>query len=255
MNKKLSIALILLFVLAAGFFATSCKPQTTEDYYPIGIGSYWEYLVYSKLPQGISKVSKDIYFVSGKELVDDVECYQVDYYTLEGGTPSVGHFREFLAKTEEGVSVTKRSFPLLKESTANWEIRNSPGEIRLKNKMKPGDTWEWKGNVTLKASEVERDENGRPKTTPIFSYIKGESDYEYKGDETITVMGKEMKCKKIFVHETSDDKQELERYAWFAPGIGKVREETVLYQGSTVVQNLIELTGYNITNREIFKKK
>lgn len=254
MNKKMGSIMIILLLITALLSSSGCKSEESGDYFPIGEGSYWEYNVYSLFDNGLSKISKDITMVTGKELVDDIECYRVDYYIFDPGTPSVGHYREFFAKTEEGVSVNKRSFPLLRSVNIDWELRNNPGEYRYKEGLKPGDTWQWEGFVTLEVTGGADSEERTEAITPKIERIKGAIDYEYKGKETINVLNKSMECMKFFIHAQSEDKQEYERFVWYAPEIGRVREETTYYKGSDVVKNLHEITGYNITNREIFKK-
>ena len=257
MKKK--IAIVALVILAAFVFIinTSCKNEAPKDYFPIGVGSYWEYVVYTMFPSGLSEVSIDVHVVSGKELVDDLECYRVDYTTVEGTSPSIGRYREFLAKTNDGVSITKRAFPLLKHPVTDWELRNSPVEPRYKTNLKAGDRWEWKGLITLQVDRKNQTNNREnasqepPKTIPI----EGKLDFECKGVEKIKVMNKEMECIKIYVHALSEDKQEFDRVSWYGPNIGKVREETTFYKGSDVIKTLMEITSYNITNRELFKGK
>jgi len=259
-KHKIGLALALFFIIAA-FYATGCKNEAPADYFPIGVGSYWEYVAYTTYPTGIAQISKDIYVVGGQEMVDDQECYRVDYFTLQNGTPSVANYREFLAKTKDGVFCNKRAFPLLKSPAIDWELRNSPGEPRFKTAMKDGDTWKWDGFVTLqpestnpKSGSGTDANNANPESTK-FIQIKGKFDYEYKGKEQLTVLNKKMDCIKIYVHAVSEDKQEYDRFIWYRPGIGKVREETTFYKGSDVIKTLLELTNYNITNREMFKKK
>ena len=258
MKLKISIVTSVVVILIITALFIGCKTESPPDYYPLGVGSHWEYLVYSVNQQGDSQISKDIFIVTGKEMIDDLECYRVDKFTLEGGiNPSWNHYREYLAKTEEGISCTKRAFPLpiLKQSMAGWELRNSPAEPRFKTKFKEGETWEWEGFVTLFIDKPSQEGRNSSNERPVVKQIKGSIKYEYKGKEQITVMNKKLDCIKIFSRVISDDKQEIERNLWYAPNIGLAREEAVYYRGSEVTKSWLELIDYNITNREIFKAK
>jgi hypothetical protein len=254
-KHKIGLVMVLFFIIAA-FYTVGCKNEAPADYFPIGVGSYWEYIAYTTYSTGISQISKDVYVVGGQEMIDDQECYRIDYFTIQGNTPSVANYREFLAKTKDGVFCSKRSFPLLKAVTIDWELRNNPGEPRYKNAMKEGDAWKWDGYVTLQPQKNPNPSaTPNPNEVPKFEQIKGKFEYEYKGKESLTVLNKKMDCIKIYIHATSDDKQEYDRFVWYAPGVGKVREETTFYKGSDVIKTLLELSNYNITNREMFKKK
>jgi len=250
---KKAIISVLLFAVVITFVVVGCKNEPPKDYFPIGVGSSWEYMVYTLFPSGLSQASKDLYVVSGKELVDDLECYRMDYFTIEGNTPTVGRYQEFLAKTSDGVTVTKRAFPLLKSPLTTWALRNSPGEPRFKNNLKDGDRWKWKGFVTLQVEKQRRDTNKN--TPPKTKKVEGSFEYEYRGKEEIKVQNKKIECIKIYVHALSDDGQEFDRLTWYGPGIGKVREETIFYKGKDVIKTMLILESYNIVNRELFKVK
>ncbi|MCD4784938.1 MAG: hypothetical protein K8T10_14070 [Candidatus Eremiobacteraeota bacterium] len=258
MKIKAAIAVTTLMILIMTSLFIGCKAEIPEDYFPIGVGSHWEYLVYSVNQQGDSQISKDILMVTGKEMIDDLECYKLDKFSLEGGiNPSWNHYREYLAKTEEGISCTKRAFPLpvLKQSMAEWELRNSPAEPRFKTKLKEGDSWEWEGFVTLFVDKPKKKGQKPRNARTVVKQIRGTIKYEYKGKEQITVMNKKLNCIKIFSRVISEDKQEIERKLWYAPNIGLAREEAVYYRGSEVTKSWLELVDYNITNRELFKAK
>ncbi len=256
MKKKIAVVLLILLAAAVFVINSGCKNEPPADYFPIGVGSYWEYAVYTLFPSGISEVSIDVHVVSGKEVIDDLECYRIDYTTIEGTSPSIGRYREFLAKTNDGVNVTKRSFPLLKNPATEWELRNAPGEPRFKTNPKDGDRWDWEGFVTLQVVQQAQQREGTNTTTPPKTKeIKGKFEYEYKGKEALKIMNKDMECIKIYIHAVSEDKQEFDRVSWYGPNIGKVREETTFYKGSDVIKTMMEITSYNITNRELFKGK
>lgn len=250
MSKRLLMIVAVLLIGIAILLPAGCQKEAPADYFPLGVGSYWEYLTLSVFPSGLTDVTKDIRMVTGKELVDDLECYKIENFSIKGNAPSVCQYQEFMAKTADGVTVEKRSFPLLKNLMIDWELRNKPGETRFKTNLKDGDTWKWEGMVTQRIEEEKKDQQAPPKVKPL----KGTVEYEYKGRETITVMNKEMECILIYMHEVSEDKQEFELYAWYAPNIGKVREEQTLYKGSDVVKFVSVLQNYNIANKDLFKK-
>jgi hypothetical protein len=211
----------------------------------------------------MTKMSKEIVKVINKERVGEVESYVVDRYSIEGSAPSVSQYREYLAKLESGVECTKRSFPMLAQAKAIYpsiqsDIVHTPAEVRFKNGPKTGDAWDWDGVVTLiLAQDKPASQNEQNQAPPTVKQVKGKMEYKYLGNETIKVMGKEYDCIKISVFGKSDSElgQELESEIWYAPGIGRVREEQTFYEGSKKVQHLFELVAYNITNRMPFKKK
>jgi hypothetical protein len=261
--RNILIAAILILLATAAMYG--CKEKPAEDYYPLGVGSFWEYNVTTFLKDDITKIGKEIVKVVGKDRVDTTECYVVDRYTIEGNVPSMSQYREFLAKTEEGIFCTKRSFPLLSRIKSIFpglqsDIRHSDNETRFKNKLKDGDTWKWDGivNLELIQEDVKRDGSNpakAPEKPPEVRQVKGTMEYKYSGRETIRVMNKDMDCIKISLFGKSEAGQEIESVIWFAPGIGRVREEQKFFQGSDSVLYLFELCNYNITNRESFKAK
>lgn len=252
-------SLILLVIILAGAGLTGCREKASQDYYPLGVSSYWEYNVITFNKDGITKASKEIDKVVGKERIDTLECYIVDRYTIEGKMPSVAQYREYLAKTDEGILCTRRAFPLLMQlknvfPSLQTDIRHSEKELRFKNKLVDGDSWKWEGIVNLELIGEEPKEGSKtPPKPPTVKEVRGSVEYKYLGKETIHILNQDMECIKISFFGKSDAGQEIESIMWYAPGIGKVREEQKFYQGSESVSYLFELCGYNITNREPFK--
>lgn len=258
-NKNLALAVIAFAVL--GIILAGCREKPSQDYFPMGVGSYWEYNVLAYLPEGATKMSKEIIKVIGKERIDTLECYIVDRYTIEGKVPSFAQYREYLAKTDEGVFCTKRAFPMMNRlkkyfPSLQVDILHADREMRFKNKLKDGDNWKWEGIVNLELLGDEK-EGQDPKNLkpPTIKQVKGSMEFKYLGRETIRVMNTDYECIKISFFGKSEAGQEIESTTWYAPGIGRVREEQKFFQGSDSVSYLFELTSYNITNREPFQGK
>jgi hypothetical protein len=179
--------------------------------------------------------------------------------------PSLAQYREYLAKTNEGIICTKRAFPVIMElyPSLQYEIRHSPEEIRFKNNLKAGDSWKWDGIVTLvPESQEPEDRSGKtsernqvPSKPPKIRQIKGSLEYKYLGHETIHELNKDLDCVKMSVFGKSESGQEIESTVWYGPGIGRVREEQKFFEGSDSISYLFEICDYNITNREPFKGK
>lgn len=269
-RRKIELATVIFIGLAflVGMMGVGCKEEKAVDYYPLGIGSYWEYNVIFFLKTGITKLTKDTIKVVGKEKVDNTECYVVDRFSTDATPPSLVQYREFLAKTNDGVTCTKRAFPFLIDlklyyPSVQSEILHSPEEIRFKNNPKTGDTWKWDGIITLVPENQEpegkngktSDKNQAPSKPPKIKQIKGSLEYKYLGHETIHILNKDMDCIKMSVFGKSEGGQEIESTVWYGPGIGRVREEQKLFEGSESISCVFELSNYNITNREPFKGK
>lgn len=263
MKKSLTFIIVLVLLITFAFSAFSCKKEPV-DYYPLGVGSYWEYSVLAYMENGMTQMSKELVKVIGKERVGDLENYVIDRYTLEGTVPSVGQYREFLVKTEKGVECTKRAFPLLFQLKAIYpgiqtEIRHSPPEERFRYNLQDLESWRWEGIVALTAvsqqPEEEAEGQQRPAKPPEIKQVEGFMEYKYLGHETIKVMNQEMDCMKFSVFGKSDSGEEIESYVWYAPNIGRAREEQKFFKGSKSVLYLFELEDYSITNKEPFKWK
>jgi hypothetical protein len=267
MRKCYVLVAIIAMMLVVGLSFIGCnKEKTQSDYYPLGVGSYWEYDVLAYLEGGLTKMSKEIVKVVGKERVGDRESYVIDRYAIEGKVPSIGQYREYLAKTDKGIECTKRAFPLLMEAKTMYpslqtDIIHSPAEERFRTSFKDGDQWKWTGIVTLMLIPDEKSQGKQqPQNPPKEEQVKGTMEYKYLGHETVHVMGKDYDCIKLSILGKTDAAKgnvgkELESEVWYAPGIGKVREEEVFYEGNQKVNFLYELVNYNITNKEPFKKK
>lgn len=267
-NKTINklILIVAIAVLTAGALFPGCSgKKKSTDYYPLGVGSFWEYNVLTFLPDGVTRISKEIIKVVGKERVGDMESYMVDRYTIEGNVPPMSSYREYLAKTEEGVLCTQREFPILMKLRAErfpsleYNIRHESPEVRFKNNLKEGDSWKWQGYVNLRPIQEKKEGGGKgpdKSTPPKIQRVKGTMDYKYLGKDTVHVMNKDFDCAKISLFAKSEDgSQELESTIWYAQGIGKVREEQKFFKGSTHINYLFELCDYNITNRQAFKGK
>jgi hypothetical protein len=266
MKKCLVLVLLIAVLAAAGILFAGCSQRdpAASDYYPLGVGSFWEYNVLSFGEGGMTKMSKEVVKVIDTQRVGDTESFVVDRYTIEGNAPSVSQYREYLTKLDSGVECAKRSFPMLAQAKAIYpgiqsEIVHTPTELRFKTNPKEGDSWDWSGVVTLVLAQDtptgnrERDEQA----PPVVRQIKGKMEYKFLGFEKVRIMGNEYNCKKLSVFGKSDSElgQELESEIWYAPGIGKVREEQVFYEGSKKIQHVFELVAYNITNRKPFQKR
>ena len=260
MKKYGTLAILLAFVIITGIVLSGCNgKKTSQDYYPLGVGSYWEYNVLTYLPEGITKMGKEVVKVVGKERVDTLECYIVDRYSIEGKMPSIAQYREYLAKTDEGILCTKRAFPLYFRvkrlfPSLQVDIRHSDNELRFKNKPKEGDSWKWEGIMNLNLSQAEEKVDPKNPKPPKVFQMKGTLNYKYLGKETIHAMNQDFDCIKISLFGKAEGGQEIESTIWYAPGIGRVREEQKFYQGSDVILNLFEICSYNIINRVAFKE-
>lgn len=262
MRKKALLFLwIFTMALLVLFFVVGCKKSGPVDYYPLGVGSFWEYNVLAYMEGGLTKVSKEIVMVIGKDRVGDVESYIVDRYAIEGGVPSVCQYREYLAKTEKGVECMRRSFPLLYRlkgyfPSIQTDITHTPPEERFKNNLKDGDTWKWKGIVGLvPVQEKQKKDSKEASKPPQIRQIKGSIEYKYLGHEKIKVLNQEMDCIKISMFSKNEVGQELESTIWYAPNIGRVREEQKFYEGSKGIQFVFEISNYSLMNIEPFKKR
>ncbi|MFP4497621.1 MAG: hypothetical protein ACLFQV_05370 [Vulcanimicrobiota bacterium] len=262
-NTKVIVATLFILLAVTLSVFTGCDQQKDVDYYPLGVGSYWEYSVLTYMDMGITKMNKEIFKVVGKERVGDLESYIVDRYTLEGRVPSVAQYREYLAKTGEGILCTKRAFPLLIQLQSIYpsiqsSIIHPKPEERFKTTLKENDKWRWEGTVTLvpmedvAPGETPEEASAKP---PKIQAVEGFMEYKYAGHETIHVMGKDMDCIKLEVFGKSDSGQEIESTIWYGPNIGKVREEQRFFEGSKSTKFIFELINYNITHKEAFDKE
>jgi len=264
MKGKILITVLVMAALAL-IFSAGCRENKAVDYFPLGEGSFWEYnvLTIAEEEGGLTRMSIEIQKVIGKERVGNRENYVIDRFNIEGQSPSVGQYREYLVKTDKGVECTKRSWPMLEQMRmqmypgAKSDIVHTPAEERFRNNLKQGDTWKWEGFVTL--VPVMEDEDKTPEgATPQLKevkQIKGSMEYKCLGYETIHVLNKDLNCLKLSLLGKSESGQEIESTIWYADGIGRVREEQKFYEGSKTILYLFELVNYNITNRESFKSK
>ncbi len=260
MKRYITLTVILALFVAGGIALTGCGDRgASRDYYPLGVGSYWEYNVLTYMPEGMTKMGKEVIKVVGKERVDTLECYVVDRFSIEGKVPSIAQYREFLAKTDEGIFCTKRAFPLYFRirrlfPSLQVDIRHTDNEMRFKNRPQEGDSWKWEGVMNLNLSQNEEEVDPQNPHPPEVIQVKGSLEYKYLGRERIHVMNRDHDCIKISLFGKSDGGQEIESIIWYAPGIGRVREEQKFYQGSDVILNLFEISSYNIVNRESFRE-
>jgi hypothetical protein len=267
MKKCTVLTLMLVTVIATGLFIAGCSQRDSRanDYYPLGVGSFWEYNVLSYGEGGMTKMSKEIVKVIDTERVGETESYVIDRYSIEGSAPSISQYREYLTKLDTGIECTKRSFPMLAQAKSLYpgiqsDIVHTPTELRFKTNPKEGDSWDWSGVVTLVLAQDKpqgNNDNNTMQPPPTIRQIKGKMEYKFLGFEKVKVMGQEFNCQKLSVFGKSDSElgQELESEIWYAPGIGRVREEQIFYEGSKKVQHVFELVAYNIINKRPFQKR
>jgi hypothetical protein len=201
------LSLSLLFT--TGAFSGDIKKASPQTWFPLTIGSIWQYRV-------VSKDHKEKFEMSVS--IDPPEKYDGREFIIMTQKDKRGRMRSFLTKTSEGIFCKKTG--LKKSISPELDAVHKPDIPLFLFNVTPGHTFHWEGS--LKVAWVNK---------------KIVLDGKIIGLETITVPAGTFDCVKIYFHQKRDN-EISDEYAWYAQGVGQVK-----YSGGQYVK---ELTSYDI---------
>jgi len=202
------LRILLALILLLSTF--SCG--NSDNLLPLTIGNTWTYA--SNLS------SKIVLKVTRKEKVGGVECY-----VLESSPEQLGKLvaesatEDYLEPSAKMLIRHKRYF-----MNDNSEMLYQPPQVILHYPLTPGKTWRWKGKQGKKDAE--------------YSFTAA-------GEETVHALGRNFKCRKLVM--TSGKEGEYSSTRWYCPGIGIIKEQTVMSSGLGKKLELnLELMDYDL---------
>jgi hypothetical protein len=162
------------------------------EYFPLSVGNTWEYATHRE---------RILVRVTRRENVNETSCYVVESFV--GGASEASQV-EYYAVTPQGVQVLKRTH-------AGSEYLLKSPETMLAFPLLPGRHWTWQGDDA--AGQV----------LLAFSISKV---------TLLEVLGRKVPALLVVLHGRSADGSELQTKRWYSPGIGMVRELTLLKKGA-----------------------
>jgi hypothetical protein len=183
MGVYLRITICFLIALLA-----SCMEQNELDYYPMSIGSKWEYV--GKMKRGPGKIIsvKSTGLIEGRETINGNEYYKL--VTVYEGAPGFPPKTiSYLRKTKDGI------YLLAGEQKDKPELLSSPLPLKV------GKTW---------------------KLATHSPTVKGE--YRVEGIETVSLNDEQYEdCLKIYLQQETN-RVKGERIDYVAPNIGVIKQ-------------------------------
>jgi hypothetical protein len=213
--------LAALLCLAAGACGGEAPPEAEEDYYPLTPGSSWEYL-HSR--GGWTET------VTIEEVDDEPDMFEQVQTGDPDGESSSSIF------VVDGDDVLRIAEDVFLNDELQYSVTYDPGFLRFSAAWIDEETG---SDETREYERVETEAGMDPKDPQPRAHV-----YTVESvSETVTVpAGTFRNCLRIHRERDLDnpdvmdvtDQGEQEKLFWFAPGVGKVREENVM-SGSTEV--------------------
>ena len=186
MNRvSVYLSITMCFLIA---LLTSCMEQNELDYYPMSIGSEWEYVGKMKRGPGEIISVKSTGRIEGKETINGKEYYKL-VTVYEGASGFPPKTVSYLRKTKDGI------YLLAGEQKDKPELLSSPLPLKV------GKTW---------------------KLATHSPTVKGE--YRVEGIETVVLNDEKYEeCLKIYLQQETDGVKG-ERVDYVAPDIGVIKQ-------------------------------
>lgn len=230
-----TLAAALLAVLALAGCGEEEKGEA--EYFPMATGNTWEYL--ETYDDTTHEPETTRHTVSGKETITDFDGNEVETWVV-ANNPNV--------ETDEA-----RVYWIVDDGITVRRIRQTvdsegDGAIDKQQDYVPGITKIDRGHLV--AGDSWNDEVLRHTTYPSDPSATQESKlllYEWSvvsTSETVVVpAGTFDNCLRVERNNTADASNEETKIYWFAPGVGKVKEQTVAAESDNKVE---ELTSYEV---------
>jgi len=226
------LALALAAVCSCDSGGASAIPDAgPPDFYPIAVGSWWEY---DELGEYGTQRSR--YDITGTETVEfDYGIGTRTVFLRERTYPTVeweGRTVEYLEDDGERV-VRYRELYYDATGALDWQRDDDPGFLKFdRTRVSVGDQWEWE--LTSYLDEF----NGLPIVEEGNHYV-----YEVMSiDEVVTVPAGTFICILIRRVNAVGTDPDIRQY-YYSPGLGKVKENE---EGDAESAALAELTAYGI---------
>lgn len=183
--------MLFFFILTLLFTSENISPLS---YYPLTVGSQWEYQVFSN-------IKKENFLM--KVIIEPPKDYQNKRYSVLTQQDKRGKMRSFITYDEKGVYL-KRTL-LSKKLTPEVSAVHTPAIPVMIFPFEKGRKFHWQGK--LKIAWINKN---------IVM------DGEVLGEEEIDVPAGKFRCVKLYFKILKDNKTS-EQYGWYAPEVGQVK--------------------------------
>jgi len=240
--KKLSIFILLIvsIILISCSEDNSTSNNTSKDYFPTSIGSYWKFLTYELDSMSIRVPGTEdtlIEKIVGTAVVNGKNAViYVSSYSSEQSSSDTTYFAKEGTKIYTLLSLFNNDFIPIEEGNQWVQIADFS--------LSPGNQWTILNDTTLATIDLPPDIGFRGSMTPSVS-IKGR-----RGENTLlTVKGKPVNAYEFIITfamkiklQITDTPLPVNRdfnvvnHIWFGEGIGFIRRQTDPFSVNVIIQ-------------------